>query len=133
MEQVGYGDFCTDSPEKAAELMCKQLLLRRLRDVVIERIDYDKALTKSVKVFVKVIRNEAAFCQAYAPEKSADNKNPTFTDTEGSSSSDKGKLTDNKEQLPVCFYPAHKEKGLRHLLRDCRSCPEDKNGPNRRA
>ena len=33
--------------------------------------------------------------------------------------------TKSTRSLPICLYGPHKERGLRHLLRDCRECPEE--------
>lgn len=35
-----------------------------------------------------------------------------------------GGASANKQKLPIFLYPPHKAKGLRHYLRDCKSCPE---------
>ena len=59
LEKIGYGAFHTDNPEKATELMCKHLLTTKLRDVMTERIEFDKSLKKDDKAFVKIIRTEA--------------------------------------------------------------------------
>lgn len=72
LEQVGYDDFCKDNPEKVTELMCKHLLPIKLPEVMTERIEFDKALKKNVKDFVKSIRKEAIYSQAYAPQKASD-------------------------------------------------------------
>lgn len=42
-----------------------------------------------------------------------------------SSSSSKSPNKSNKE-APVCLYGPHKERGLRHFLKDCHVCPDDK-------
>lgn len=62
--------------------------------------------------------------QAYAPNKSADNKNPTPADPGGSPGSSKGKVIDKRKQLFVYLYLANDEKKILYLLRHCRSCRE---------
>lgn len=74
LEQVVYSDFCTDSPEKATKQMCKHLLPGKLREVMSERIEFDKALQKEVKSFVKRIQKDAIYCQTYDPNKAPDSE-----------------------------------------------------------
>lgn len=31
----------------------------------------------------------------------------------------------NEKCLPVCLYPPHKAKGIRHFIRDCKACPDN--------
>lgn len=57
LEQVVYGDLCTDNSEKATELVYKHLLPGKLCEVMSKRIEFDKALEKDAKAFVKVIRS----------------------------------------------------------------------------
>lgn len=90
-----------------------------------ERIEFVKALKKDVKAFVKIIRKKAISCQTYAPNKvSASGK----TSVSLQYKSEKPKTSEKKKpQLPVCLFPPHAERELRHLHRDCKSCPEDQN------
>lgn len=32
----------------------------------------------------------------------------------------------DKKEPPVCLWPAHKEAGLRHYIKDCKACPDDR-------
>lgn len=47
LEQVDYGDFCTDNPMKAAKLICKHPLPQKIRDVMTEHIEFYKAMKKA--------------------------------------------------------------------------------------
>lgn len=31
----------------------------------------------------------------------------------------------NGEMVVICVYPPHREKGTRHVLKDCRACPQE--------
>ena len=92
-----------------------------------ERIEYDKSLKKYVKALVKVIRSEAVPCQIYSV-KATDTvyTSQTVKKDQGNDRSEKGSSAHGKNpNNRVCLYPPHAEKGLKHLLRDCRSCPEE--------
>ena len=66
LEEIGYGDFQTENPEKTTELMCAHIHPQKLRDVMTSRIEFDKFLKKDVNSFVKLVRKEAISFQTYS-------------------------------------------------------------------
>lgn len=44
------------------------------------------------------------------------------SDKEGTKKFNSGKKA---EDLPVCLWPPHAERGIRHYLKDCRACPDE--------
>lgn len=45
--------------------------------------------------------------------------------TDNKESGKKQKSNKKTEDLPICLWPAHAERGIRHYLKDCRACPDD--------
>lgn len=90
-----------------------------------ERLDYDENLEKNVKVFIKQLTQEAINCQAYTANKASESSSARKQE-KNSGSSTSSSSTKLAKQKPVWPYPPHKEKGLRHYLKDCRDCPKDK-------
>lgn len=131
MESVGCDGFPEANPKKTVRLLCSRLEPQALKKEMRERLDYDESLEKSVKLFIKVLTQEAINCQAYGTTKQADTvslkkKERDQESSRGSGSAKGGSTsTQSKSQKPVCLFPPHKEKGLRHYLKDCRDCPKD--------
>lgn len=128
LDQIGYSDFSVDNTKKATEIMCKYLLPQKLRDVMSDRIELDKALKKDVKKFAKLARNEANSCQTYYSfSPLTDKKQGKHDNTNrGAGSSGKGKFQGDKNtNLRVCLLPPQQKRGIIHLLYDCRANPEN--------
>lgn len=87
LEQIGYGEFSTDHPEKTTKLICKHLLSPKLRGPMNQRIEFDKALKMNVKNFVRIIRREVIACQVYAPLKGVDSEKSAFASCKESDAS----------------------------------------------
>lgn len=107
--------------------MCKDLLPGELHEVMSERIEFEKALMKDIKAFVEIIRKETVSCPPYAPHKVSDSGKASFSLRNESEKPNISKK--RKPQLPVFLFPHHAERGMRHLLHNCKAFPEDqKNG-----
>ena len=108
--------------------MCKYLLPQKLREVMADRIEFDKTVKKDVKAFVKLTRTEAISCQTYASASTrpADGSNDeSDKKNRGAEKNGRQPKEEKKTKLPICLYPPHQRKGVRHRLHDCRACPED--------
>lgn len=128
LESVVCGLFPENNPKKSVQLPCSRLEPPILKKEIWKRLEYDETLEKSVKVFIKVLTQEAINCQAYGHNKSAEKtKQPGRNRKERSKDENPGPSTSltSKKTKPICLYPPHKAKGFRHYLKDCRDCPDD--------
>lgn len=71
---------------------------------------------------------EAVNCQAYGHTKQIETPKTTSRGhkdrPKGDHSASKPSSSSTKMK-PICPFPPHKAKGLRHYLKDCRECPDD--------
>lgn len=93
------------------------------------RLEYDQDLQNKLKGFNRILVQEGINGQAYDISKPSDPVTPKKRgdDKSGGRKNDKcsaGALCPTN-QKPICPYPLHKEKRLRHLSKDCRDCPRD--------
>jgi len=124
LKSVGCGSFRKDNPDKTIELLVSRLHPAALKREMQERIDFDIRLQSNVKLFIKTLVKEAISCQAYNTEKKM---NPiTASSASGSNPKGRNRRSEGQQtQLPLCLFPPHKEKGLRHYIRDCRACTKE--------
>lgn len=124
LDSIGCSDFPEENPKKAVRLLASRLEPASLKKAMRERTEFDAALEESVKAFIKVLIQETVNCQTYGATKATevpkDTPKPTGNGTDPSPTP-----TPTRKQKPVCPYPPHKAKGLRHFLKDCRDCPKD--------
>ena len=138
LDSVGCSSFPEDNPKKSIRLLCAHLEPVALKKEMRKRVEFDTSLEKSVKGFIKLLTQEAINCQAYGGGKSNDsgsNGRGGRTDitrqygdensTTTAPPTPKGSTKTPKKLTPVCLWPPHKEKGLRHYLKDCRECPKE--------
>lgn len=54
-------------------------------------------------------------------------KNNSRSGNKGNQDANKSETSNRKksDNKPICLWPPHKERGLRHFLRECRDCPEE--------
>lgn len=101
-----------------------------------KRVRFDTNVESNIKKFVQTLYQEAEKCQKYSPSvSSSDTKKNTKTtgkqnkqvqnnsDDNQKSKTDRPKLKKTK-QIPVCRWEERAKKGIRHLLKDCKECPE---------
>lgn len=122
LDGVGYGKFKESNPKKMVRLICEKLKPLQLRRVMERRLDYDEKLAANLKGFIKIACKEAVSCQTYVTSKRHKDTVPPLH-TNADTGNDGAPKPSRK--APVCLWPPHKEKDLRHFLRDCRNCPED--------
>jgi len=125
LNSVGYGAFKKENPKKTVELLCKNLFPQQLRDAMKERVEYDVTLEKDVKKFVQRTCEEAKACQTYGQRTRTPRPSPRVTnDSEASTSTAPTRPAPTSKE-PVCWWPPHAAKGIRHKLVNCTVCPED--------
>lgn len=127
LESVGCRSTIESSPKGPVRLLCSRVHLKALKREMRKRLDYDASLENSVKLFVKVLTQEAITCQTYAVPKASEpapskRREP---DRDRVTSKNAGRPEKYKKEKPVCMYSPHKGKGFRHYLEECRDCPED--------
>lgn len=126
LQSIGYGEFREKNPKMTVRLMCDNLAPKQLREQMERRIDFDPSIRQDVKAFVRVLCTEAASCQTYtntSRQSTITQNNSNRDDKKGSSSGSASSAAGSK-RLPICLWPDHKKKGLRHRIMDCQQCPE---------
>lgn len=130
LESVGYGEFKSDNSKQTISLLTRHLQPPALKAEMQKRVKYEPELEKNVKRYIKLLRSEAKACQSYGqttrtPSPGKGTKVNQNKPAKGADSSDQKREIKEPKQDPICLYPPHKEKGVRHKLKDCRACPEE--------
>ena len=142
LESIGCIDFRTDNPKKTVQLLLQRIQTPALRSEMKKRIQFDVSLEKNVKSFIRILTAEARSCQKYGPiqsqktsngagkqDSSVPNRQPKpLAPTSASATSSDADLKKGKDgrKVPICLLPAHREKGVRHYVRDCPDCTPQK-------
>lgn len=126
LQSVVCSSFIEDNQKKSVRILCSRIEPFILKKEMRRRLDYDESLEKSVKVFIKLLSQEAINCQAYglakpteSPKQQREREHPKNAPAP---SVPKAPL---KKPKPLCPYPPHKENGFRHFLKAFRDCPKD--------
>lgn len=139
LDAVGYGDFKSENPKHMIRLLLDRIRPPALKTAMEERLKVEAGLEKNVKLFITRLKNDAKACQVFGPPVTAPpvipprgggrgrgrggdgNRGGTTQPGGGSNSGE----DPEKDKGVVCLYPPHREKGIKHRLKDCRACPED--------
>lgn len=101
------------------------LVPQKLRETMKERIEYDPKIEKDMNTFVKELCAEAKACQKYGQNRPTTAPRERNKESGSPSSNDSSSSTPREANAPVCPYPPHKAKVLRHRIMDCRNFPGD--------
>lgn len=71
LEDVGHAAFKSQTPKGTVELLCRSLVPCQIRTAMEERVEYEPALEKNVKSFVKELCDGATVCQKYDQRRTA--------------------------------------------------------------
>lgn len=138
LDAVGYGEFKTENPKHTIKILLERVRPPALKNAMHERLKVEPGLEKDVRRFIKRLKEDAHACQAFGQQ--VDSTETKHGPTPGKGTSDgkddrknsgKGPGKGPGEDAPkkgkdvVCLYPPHKAKGLKHLIRDCKQCPEE--------
>ena len=83
-----------------------------------ERFEFDKTLKKNVKTFMKLVRNESSSCQTYLSSTKSTDAGHSQDENRNHGAGPSGKSNPQGQKmvnLPVCVYPPHYKRGMRHL------------------
>lgn len=130
LDSVSWGSFPEDNPKKSVCHLCARLKPLILKKEMRRRIDYDESIEKYVKIFIKLLIQEAKSCQAYGAN-TANSWSDSISHKTRRQSKDRTKheAKSTKDGIAkkknLCSYPFHKEKGFFQYLKDCKVCPKD--------
>ena len=118
LDAVGYGAFKTKNPKKTIELLASKVYPTKLKNEMKRRLEYNENLRTDLKSFVKLLKEQAVAVQTYDKPAPATSSTISPTHTEGTTDN-------NNDKMPICLWEPHQKRGIRHRLKDCKSCPKD--------
>lgn len=144
LEAVGYREFKTLNPKHTIRILLDNVRPVALKTAMEQSVKVEAGLDKNIRLFIKRLQEDARACQAFGPQvggppdrsETQDTDkggSPTLTNTPYSPKKIKKNHDDDKDcgdyrDSPsdtdvVCLYPPHRERGIKHKLKDCKACP----------
>lgn len=137
LDAVGYGDFKTNNPKHMIKLLLEGIRPPALKTAMEERIKVEAGLEKNVRLFIQRLKTDAAACQAFGQQvhstdpgsssagAAASNRGGHNRHSKSNNTSSDNRNNKQEKDGVVCLYPPHKARGIKHKLKDCKTCPEE--------
>lgn len=137
LDRVGCRDLVESNAKQAVHLLLRRVQPTALKNELQRQTRYDKQMEKDVQYFITRLTEEAQACEKYSAKEGKTNQNsgggaPRSDNKpdkkqpkseKGKSDKHEPEKSSTKEEDPLCLWPTHKDKGIRHRLKDCPDCP----------
>lgn len=144
LDAIGYEDFKTENPKHTIKILLDRIKPPALKSAMFERIKVEAGLEKNVRLFIARLKEDAKACQSFGQQlqtaadmkhedppaggnrrRGGGGRNPGSSGPGGGGNDDGGNPQNGKDKKPICLYPPHREKGIKHFIKDCNACPKE--------